>query len=860
MDSNHLLPINRVDANPMVIRQILCVATHTEVQSEIKQLLTKIDSDLQCHGVESVARVNAFLRGNTKIDCILIEADLVRDFLSYCQQYDWHLPIIALVEDEESATIDALFDLGIVDYLEQSQLSPAKLRRSFHQAIRLQRAQWQNRELGEKLDQVSEQYRFTLDDSKDGMWTWLISQTEIQGDHQLRQLLGLKPDQLPISINQLKDRIHPHDYPTLKTSLERHLCEQEVFSVETRVRHESGQFRDFWVRGQVQKSASQESPCMVGLITDITERKRTERRNRFLSQASSLLNASLDSKTTLENLAWLAVPRIADWCVLELNVKQNGRPVIVTNHMDRTKESLVEEFGQLIAMDSTPKILQFAHRLSAEELKATIKQYDWSPSLVERLQLQSYVWIPLRVGSRSMGSIFFAWGESGRHCDPADLSLIQELAYRATWSIENERLYNEGQAAYSDLQGAIASLTEQRQRLETLQHLNALINRRLTNIPELLECLVRQICETVPSAQVCAIALFDPKQEHDFLVAVDGVNKEAIALERLLCEEKSWLRQVYEEGTPRLRNFAPNTLMPCSMAAVAIESVASGRLGVLVIGNWETSHLFSLEDCEFLTAVGEEAAIAIDNARLIKTLEQQNQELIEASRVKDLFLATISHELRTPMNAILGFSQVLLHQRQSNLGEREQQILKRILNNGRSLMALINDILDFSQMKLTELQLMPSTFNIQELLVSIVDELQSLADEKQLELHLFINLEDKQITHDQKRLRQVLVNLVANALAFTQQGAVEIQLDGQGNHINIEVKDTGIGIAPEHLKHIFSEFWQVQQDIHLTTSGTGLGLAIAQALVHRMQGTISVESQPDEGSNFMLQLPRTLKI
>jgi signal transduction histidine kinase len=212
------------------------------------------------------------------------------------------------------------------------------------------------------------------------------------------------------------------------------------------------------------------------------------------------------------------------------------------------------------------------------------------------------------------------------------------------------------------------------------------------------------------------------------------------------------------------------------------------------------------------------------------------------------------------MNAILGFSQVLLSQRKSLLGDREKHILQRILSNGRSLMALINDILDFSQMKLTELKLMPSTFDIENLVTNIIEELQSLADEKQLHLRLFVELDNPQITHDQKRIRQVLVNLIANALSFTQQGTVDIVLRDEDDKIYIDVKDTGIGIAPEDLDHIFSEFWQVQQDLHRTNSGTGLGLAITHSLVQRMQGAIAVESVANRGSKFTVTLPRTLTL
>ncbi|NJN72506.1 MAG: PAS domain-containing protein, partial [Limnothrix sp. RL_2_0] len=766
---------------------------------------------------------------------------------------------IALVNDEEAPEIDSLYDMGIADYLDMTQLNPAKVRRSFYQMARCRQAQQQSKQLTQRIKHIDERYRLTLEGLKDGIWDWTVNQPNVEGNERLREMLGFPINQLPLDINHLKALIHPQDYAKVKTALHNHINNQEDFSVEIRIRHTTGEYRDYWVRGKVQTLKPQGQARMCGLITDITERKRSDRRNQFLSQSSSLLNASLDSQATIENLAWLAVPRIADWCILKLNLKATKHDPAVTKHIDPDKEPLVRTFhDQLIAVDPCPQSLQFAHDLSDIDQQNLAKKYDWSLPLLEKLQLRSYVWIPLRVGKRFMGSIFFAWGETERHCDPADLALIQELAYRATWSIENERLYDERETAYNDLQGAMTTLRKQQQRLETLQRLTTLINCRLTNIPDLLKGLVHQICKNVPAAQLCSIALFDRKQKDDFFVVTDGVQPQAIALDALLSQDENWLLQVYETGKPHLQDFEAQAPMPCSMAAVPIESVDAGRLGVLVIGNWQIPKAFTLEDCEFLAAVGEEAAIAIDNARLIKTLEQQNQELSEISRVKDLFLARVSHELRTPMNAILGFSQVLLSQRKTLLGDREKHILQRILNNGRSLMALINDILDFSQMRLTEIKLLPSTFDLENLVINIVEELQSIADEKQLRLALSVELENPQITHDQKRIRQVLVNLIANALSFTQQGTVEIVLRAAADKIFIDVKDTGIGIAPEDLDHIFSEFWQVQQDLHRTNSGTGLGLAITHALVQQMQGAIAVESVANQGSKFTVTLPRTL--
>ncbi|AFY38448.1 multi-sensor signal transduction histidine kinase [[Leptolyngbya] sp. PCC 7376] len=857
--TEQLQHIEKFDGSSQAVQKVLCLATTEMVLAQLKAVIMPM-VEVEGHFFQSLTEAIAYLNTET-VDCALVTAASVSDWQAKTHAVTQILPTVALIDGEDDPCLQDCLALGIADYLDWNILSASQLRRSFFHVARLQQVQAQNKDLSRTLQKIDERYRLTLDASKDGIWDWTIAHQDIESNGRLWEMLGLGAEDTPLNFEDFKRRIHPEDYLPTKVAFKQHLYENKDFSVEVRLRHEQGEYRDFWIRGQLQRSSLHSEPRMCGLMTDITARKRRDRRSRFLSQASSLLNASLDCQATLENLAWLAVPRIADWCILELYVEKTGEHPMVASHRNPSQESLVKRFfDELILVSPTPHIPQYSFQLSTEQQQLLATDYGWSPELIEQLNLQSYIWIPLQVGKRSLGSIFFAWGDSHRACCSEDLALLQELAYRATWSIENARLYDERQAVYQDLQGAIAQLTTQQKRLKTLQHLTTLINQRLTSIPELLKGIVHQICKDVPAAQICSIALYDANQEDDFFVVTDGQQPKAIAFAELLHQDKEWLLNVYQTGEPYLRNFQVDDLLPASLAAVAIESVSSGRLGVLVIGNWQIARAFNIEDCEFLSAVGEEAAIAIDNARLIKTLEQQNQELIETSRVKDLFLATVSHELRTPMNAILGFSQVLLNQRRSFLGGSEQQILKRILSNGRSLMALINDILDFSQMKLTELKLLPSAFNLESLARDIVAELQSLADEKQLLLDFSSQLEDCSVTHDQKRIRQVVVNLVANALSFTRQGSVSLFLAEQPDDdtVTITVQDTGIGISPENLDDIFNEFWQVQQNMNLAKSGTGLGLAITYKLVQRMKGTIHVESTLGKGSRFIVTLPRNL--
>lgn len=240
-------------------------------------------------------------------------------------------------------------------------------------------------------------------------------------------------------------------------------------------------------------------------------------------------------------------------------------------------------------------------------------------------------------------------------------------------------------------------------------------------------------------------------------------------------------------------------------------------------------------------------------------IQFQNLQLLEASRLKSQFLATMSHELRTPMNAIIGFSQLLLRATKSELSTQQQNMVERILNNGRHLLALLNDILDLSQIEAGRLELKPQCFDISQLIYTLVAEHQPLADEKNLTVNMRTDLKNSLAVNDPLRLRQVLANLLSNAIKFTDVGQVEIEVkDLNSDRIAIAIRDTGIGIAAADLEVIFEAFRQIDQSTTRRHPGTGLGLAITESLVHMMGGKITVESQVGVGSIFRVELPRQI--
>lgn len=240
-------------------------------------------------------------------------------------------------------------------------------------------------------------------------------------------------------------------------------------------------------------------------------------------------------------------------------------------------------------------------------------------------------------------------------------------------------------------------------------------------------------------------------------------------------------------------------------------------------------------------------------------IQLQNLKLLEASRMKSQFLTTMSHELRTPLNAIIGFSQLLVRRSRGVLSPQQSDMVERIFNNGKHLLELLNDILDLSKIEAGRLELKPELFNLAHAVKATMEELRSLAEQKQLRFQLQINLPDPQIYTDPGRLRQVLVNLLSNAIKFTDRGSVYVEVNQLAAHsVAITVRDTGIGIAPDHLQQIFEPFRQIDQSTTRRHSGTGLGLAISDSIVQMMQGRITVESTPGEGSAFRVELPRQL--
>ncbi|MBJ6799161.1 response regulator [Geomonas propionica] len=242
-------------------------------------------------------------------------------------------------------------------------------------------------------------------------------------------------------------------------------------------------------------------------------------------------------------------------------------------------------------------------------------------------------------------------------------------------------------------------------------------------------------------------------------------------------------------------------------------------------------------------------------ARRNQVLDQQKQLLEEATRLKSEFLSNMSHELRTPLNSVLALSRVLAVQGAERLSEEERGYLGIIERNGKHLLSLINDILDLAKIESGRQDLYMETVEPAKVAAEVVDSLAVLAREKGIALALSAPERLPRMRIDVKKLRQMLQNLVGNAVKFTAQGSVTLGLVARGEEICFEVKDTGIGIAPQYLETIFHEFRQADGSTSRSYEGTGLGLAIVKKSAMLLGGDVTVASELGRGSVFTLRLP-----
>jgi signal transduction histidine kinase/HAMP domain-containing protein len=288
---------------------------------------------------------------------------------------------------------------------------------------------------------------------------------------------------------------------------------------------------------------------------------------------------------------------------------------------------------------------------------------------------------------------------------------------------------------------------------------------------------------------------------------------------------------------------------------LAVPLLGTDRIvGALVVRSRQPGE-FPKSTVDLLQTFAAQSALAIQNARLFSEIQDKSRQLAEASQHKSQFLANMSHELRTPLNAILGYTELIVDGIYGEPPEKMLGVLKRIESNGKHLLGLINAVLDLSKIEAGQLVLDLADYSLQSVVQTVCTAVEPLAADKKLALKAEVSTD---LTHgrgDERRLTQVLLNLVGNAIKFTDTGEVFVKASANNGSFNVSVRDTGPGISTADQAKLFQEFQQADNSITRKKGGTGLGLAISKRIIEMHGGRIWVDSVVGQGSTFIFTLP-----
>jgi len=481
--------------------------------------------------------------------------------------------------------------------------------------------------------------------------------------------------------------------------------------------------------------------------------------------------------------------------------------------------------------------------------KAPEDEFPVGRDLQRRIGHRAILSVPLMREDRAIGAIAL-WRMEARAFTDKQVALVKTFADQAAIAIENVRLFNATKEALEQ-QTAVAEILRA-------------ISSSPTDVQPVLDAIAERaarLCDASAASMYLTdgnvlrhLASKGPSPDPVSSVEVVPINRDSISGRALLEHRTIVVNDMLAAGADYPLSVEIAQGHGARTLAVVPLSGEGKPFGTIVLRRQEVRP-FTERELALLQTFGDQAAIALKNVRLFEEIQEKSRQVEIASQHKMQFLANMSHELRTPLNAILGYAELLFDGIYGALDDRVRGVLDRVQHNGRHLLGLINDVLDLSKIDAGQLTLALDSYSMSGLVKSAVASTESLARAKGLALEATVDGELPVGRGDERRLTQVLLNIVGNAIKFTDHGKIELVASAADGKFNVEVRDTGPGIAEADQARIFDEFQQVDDSSTRTKGGTGLGLAIAKRIIEMHGGTISVASEIGVGSTFRVVVP-----
>jgi PAS domain S-box-containing protein len=713
------------------------------------------------------------------------------------------------------------------------------------------------------------------------------------------------------------DGIHPDDKEACLNTYMTAFNTRDRFYVEYRHRRHDGEYRWLLDEGVPLFNSDGEFLGYIGSGIDISDRKRVEQAQQYLAEVGRVLASSLDYPTTLKNIAQLTVPHLADWCTVQLVAEDGSVQPLATAHVNPDKVVWADQINQKYPYDPN------AVRGTAQVLRTG--QSEFYPDIPDHLLVEvardaehleilrevgfkSVMIVPLLVGGRALGTIAFVAAQSSRRYDREDLALAEELARRAALAVDNAQLYQQAQQARQAAEQAA-------ERTARLQKLTAALSQALTPV-QVAEVVVNQGIAALGVQAGFVALLTDARTELEIVESVGYPQATIDSWRRFPIDAPVPTAQAVRTGEPIFLE-SPEALVEQYPVLADVPTITGNRSFACLPLSGESHPLggisfsfasaieFNEQERAFLLTLANLCSQAIARARLYEAEQRARAQSEAANRIKDEFLAVLSHELRSPLNPILGWVKLL---RSRKFDENAtQRALETIERNAKLQTQLIEDLLDVSRILRGKMVLNVAPVNLVTTIEAALETVRLAADAKGIQIQTQLEPSVGRVLGDTNRLQQVVWNLLSNAVKFTpSSGRVEVHLSiapptnplngkrdgemgrggdgetrGRGDaeterasslvakagtsasnlqpstaSARIQVIDTGKGIDPEFLPFVFDYFRQENSSTTRVFGGLGLGLAIVRHLVELHGGAVNADSPGvGQGATFSVILP-----